>query len=92
MSCIGSPGPGHGQGLGPGADRRPVPAQARRRDAQGYAEALAALLRIGGDSFTLVAINDTISGCGCQCPGAGNRGGRNSGGVLPQGAWDPTRL
>ena len=28
----------------------------------------------------------------CQCPGAGNRGSRNSGGVLPQGAWDPTRL
>lgn len=28
------------------------------------AEALAALLRIGGDSFTLSAINDTISGCG----------------------------
>ena len=26
--------------------------------------ALAALLRIGGDSFTLEAINDTISGCG----------------------------
>lgn len=28
------------------------------------AQALAALLRIGGDSFTLAAINDTISGCG----------------------------
>lgn len=27
-------------------------------------EALAALLRIGGDSFTLDTINDTISGCG----------------------------
>ena len=27
-------------------------------------EALAALLRIGGDSFTLAAINDTTSGCG----------------------------
>ena len=27
-------------------------------------EAIAALLRIGGDSFTLDAINDTISGCG----------------------------
>lgn len=26
--------------------------------------ALAALLRIGGDSFTLSAINDTLSGCG----------------------------
>ena len=28
------------------------------------ASALAALLRIGGDSFTLADINDTISGCG----------------------------
>lgn len=27
-------------------------------------QALAALLRIGGDSFTLSAINDTVSGCG----------------------------
>ena len=27
-------------------------------------EAIAALLRIGGDSFTLAAINDTITGCG----------------------------
>lgn len=26
--------------------------------------ALAALLRIGGDSFTLAAVNDTLSGCG----------------------------
>ena len=32
--------------------------------AQALAAALAALLRIGGDSFTLAAINDTISGCG----------------------------
>ena len=39
--------------------RRPVAAQPRR-----LAAALAALLRIGGDSFTLAAINDTISGCG----------------------------
>ena len=31
---------------------------------QNMREALAALLRIGGDSFTLDAINDTISGCG----------------------------
>ena len=31
---------------------------------QAMREALAALLRIGGDSFTLAAINDTISGCG----------------------------
>ena len=29
-------------------------------------EAIAALLRIGGDSFTLSAINDTISGCGIR--------------------------
>ena len=29
-------------------------------------EAIAALLRIGGDSFTLSAINDTISGCGIK--------------------------
>ena len=39
--------------------RRPVAAQPRK-----LAAALAALLRIGGDSFTLSAINDTISGCG----------------------------
>lgn len=39
--------------------RRPVASQPRK-----LAAALAALLRIGGDSFTLAAINDTISGCG----------------------------
>ena len=39
--------------------RRPVATQPRK-----LAAALAALLRIGGDSFTLEAINDTISGCG----------------------------
>lgn len=39
--------------------RRPVVVQPRK-----LAAALAALLRIGGDSFTLDAINDTISGCG----------------------------
>ncbi len=33
-------------------------------DAAGMRKALAALLRIGGDSFTLDAINDTLSGCG----------------------------
>lgn len=39
--------------------RRPVAdSSARMR------KALAALLRIGGDSFTLEAINDTIAGCG----------------------------
>ena len=39
--------------------RRPVADQPRK-----LAAALAALLRIGGDSFTLDAINDTITGCG----------------------------
>ena len=39
--------------------RRPV-----AEDPRALASALAALLRIGGDSFTLSAINDTISGCG----------------------------
>ena len=32
--------------------------------AQALAAALAALLRISGDSFTLADINDTVSGCG----------------------------
>ena len=39
--------------------RRPVTDSPERRRA-----ALAALLRIGGDSFTLEAINDNIAGCG----------------------------
>lgn len=39
--------------------RRPVASTTKRLRA-----ALAALLRIGGDSFTLEAINDTITGCG----------------------------
>lgn len=39
--------------------RRPVASTAKR-----MRTALAALLRIGGDSFTVEAINDTISGCG----------------------------
>lgn len=39
--------------------RRPVASSAKR-----LRQALAALLRIGGDSFTLEAVNDTISGCG----------------------------
>ena len=38
---------------------RPVTDKLERRRS-----ALAALLRIGGDSFTLDAINDTITGCG----------------------------
>jgi len=39
--------------------RRPVADEPRAMGA-----ALAALLRISGDSFTLAAINDTIAGCG----------------------------
>ena len=39
--------------------RRPVTDDPERRRA-----ALAALLRIGGDSFTLAAINDNLAGCG----------------------------
>ena len=39
--------------------RRPVTDALERRRA-----ALAALLRIGGDSFTLEAINDNLAGCG----------------------------
>lgn len=39
--------------------RRPVASDPRK-----LAAALAALLRISGDSFTLAAINDTITGCG----------------------------
>lgn len=39
--------------------RRPVADSLERRRA-----ALAALLRIGGDSFTLSAINDNLAGCG----------------------------
>lgn len=34
------------------------------RTAPGRRAALAALLRIGGDSFTLAAINDNLKGCG----------------------------
>jgi hypothetical protein len=39
--------------------RRPAAPSTKR-----MRQALAALLRIGGDSFTLEAINDTIAGCG----------------------------
>lgn len=39
--------------------RRPVTSDQERRRA-----ALAALLRVGGDSFTLAAINDNLAGCG----------------------------
>ncbi len=38
---------------------RPVTTSTTRRQA-----ALAALLRIGGDSFTIAAINDNLAGCG----------------------------
>lgn len=41
--------------------RRPV-----TDDAAAMRAALAALLRIGGDSFTLAAVNDAILGCGVQ--------------------------
>ena len=41
--------------------RKPVAASLERRRA-----ALAALLRIGGDSFTLTAINDNLKGCGSR--------------------------
>ena len=34
------------------------------RDTEELRQALAALLRIGGDSFTLAAMNDTLRGCG----------------------------
>lgn len=40
-------------------ERPPVADSLERRQA-----ALAALLRIGGDSFTLAAINDNLAGCG----------------------------
>lgn len=39
--------------------RKPVTTDPQRRRA-----ALAALLRVGGDSFTLAAINDNLKGCG----------------------------
>lgn len=57
---------------GPGLERieallpyRPVSDTAENRR-----QALAALLRIGGDSFTLEAINDTLSGCGINAVAA----------------------
>ena len=50
---------------------RPVSAAARQRR-----QALAALLRIGGDSFPLPAVNDTLSGCGINAVAAeGDRPG-----------------
>ena len=45
--------------------RRPVTDSLKRRR-----EALAALLRIGGDSFTLAAINDNLKGCGINAVAA----------------------
>lgn len=41
-----------------------LPHRPAAQSSQGLREALAALLRIGGDSFTLEAINDAIAGCG----------------------------
>lgn len=50
---------------------RPVGADPRQRR-----QALAALLRIGRDSFTLPAVNDTLSGCGVNAVAAeGDRPG-----------------
>lgn len=40
------------------------------RTAEQRRQALAALLRIGGDSFTLAAINDTLRGCGLNARAA----------------------
>ena len=45
--------------------RKPVTDSLKRRR-----EALAALLRIGGDSFTLAAINDNLKGCGINAVAA----------------------
>ena len=45
--------------------RRPVAPNLNRRR-----QALAALLRIGGDSFTLAAINDNLKGCGINAVAA----------------------
>ena len=45
--------------------RKPVADSLKRRR-----EALAALLRIGGDSFTLAAINDNLKGCGINAVAA----------------------
>ncbi len=51
---------------GDGLDRLAALFQSKpeAEDAQGLAQALAALLRIGDDSFTLDAINSTVAGCG----------------------------
>lgn len=46
-------------------ERRPLADSQERRRA-----ALAALLRIGGDSFTLAAINDNLAGCGVNAVAA----------------------
>lgn len=43
-----------------------LPSRPVTAGAEGLRAALAALLRIGGDSFTLEAINDAILGCGVQ--------------------------
>lgn len=41
-----------------------LPRRPAAEDPQAMAQAVAALLRISGDSFTLSAINDTLTGCG----------------------------
>ena len=92
MSCTGSPvwprprtgawsGPPPCSGAGP-LPRRPRPCGRLWQPCS----------RIGGDSFTLDAINDTISGCGVNALVRGDRGGRDGGGFLSQGARDPARL
>ena len=42
-------------------------------------EAIAALARINADSFTLDAINSTLSGCGIKAPDAAAHGGAGGG-------------
>ena len=48
----------------------------------------AALLRIGGGSFTLAAMNDTLFGSRPARPGGGRRGPLEAEGDLPQAAWE----
>lgn len=47
-----------------------LPCRPASETLQDRRRALAALLRIGGDSFTLAAINDTLSGCGVNAVAA----------------------
>ena len=59
--------------------RKPVAASLERRRA-----ALAALLRIGGDSFTLTAINDNLKGCGLNAVASETGNARRCGGAVPR--------